>query len=88
MPQTVEGKTIQVLTYPVWDNGSPYRKIRLPLLRTFFGSIDDGEIDVPVPLGVGQLLDLGNVEVGVDFGALVFSLCIVRQETNARLCME
>ena len=36
-------------------------------------------------LGVGQALDLWNVEVGVDVGALVSSLGVVRQNTGARL---
>ena len=36
-------------------------------------------------LGVGQALDLGNVEVGVDFGARIFSLGVVRQDASARL---
>ena len=35
-------------------------------------------------LSVGQALDLGSVEVGVDIGALVPSLSIVRQDTSAR----
>ena len=39
-------------------------------------------------LGVGQALDLGNVEVGVDLGALIFSVSVVRQDTGARLGMR
>jgi hypothetical protein len=37
---------------------------------------------------MGQALDLGNVEVGVDVGALVFSLGVVYQDTSARLEMR
>ena len=36
-------------------------------------------------LSVGQSLDLWNIEVGVDFGALVFSFGVVPQDTSARL---
>ena len=87
-PQIVEGKIIQVLAYPGYDNCQPRREIRLPLLRTFFRSGYDGEVDGPVGLGVGQTLDLGNVEVGVDFGARVFAVSVVRQDTSARLGMR
>ena len=53
--------------------------------RTFFRSGYDGEVDGPVGLGVGQALDLGNVEVGVDLSALVLSISVVRQDASARL---
>jgi hypothetical protein len=36
-------------------------------------------------LGVGQALDLGNVEVGVDVYALVLSISVVCQDTSAGL---
>ena len=76
---------IQVLAYPGYDNCQPCREIRLLLLRTFFCSGYDGEVDGPVGLGVGQALDLGNVEVGVDLSALVLSISVVRQDPSARL---
>jgi hypothetical protein len=56
--------------------------------RTFFRSGYDGEVDGPVVLGVGQALDLGNVEVGVDVGALVLSISVVRQDPSARLAVR
>jgi hypothetical protein len=41
-----------------------------------------------VGLCVGQALDLGNVEVGVDLGARVFSISVVCQDASARLEMR
>ena len=45
----------------------------------------DSEIDAPVGLTVGQALDLGNVEIRIDLGALIVSSRIIRQDTGARL---
>ena len=55
---------------------------------TFFRGGHDGAVNDPVGLSVGQALDLGDVEVGVDTGALVSSLCVVHQDTSARLKSE
>lgn len=56
-----------------------------PQAPTFFRSGHNGAINDPVGLSFRQALDLGNVEVGVDFGCLIFSLGVVRQDTSARL---
>ena len=39
-------------------------------------------------LGVGQALDLGDVEVGVDLSARVFSISVFCQDASARLEMR
>jgi hypothetical protein len=41
-----------------------------------------------VRLGVRQALDLRHVEVGVDFGAWVFSVSAILQDTSARLGVQ
>ena len=47
----------------------------------------DSEINRPVGLGVGQALDLGNIEIRVDLGTLVVSSSIVYQDACTRLVL-
>ena len=56
--------------------------------HTFFRGGDNGAVNNPVLLSVGQALNLANVEVRIDFGALVFSLRVVCQDASSRLGMR
>ena len=62
--------------------------MELSLLRTFLRSGHDSKINEPMELGVGQALDLWDVEVGVDVSSFEISGGLVRQDTRARLGMR
>ena len=81
----MEGKTIQVFTYPTGGIGKPSRSCISGAAPTFFRSGHDSEINDSVGPSAWQGLDLGNIEVRVNIGSLIVPSGIIRQDAGTGL---
>ena len=80
----MEGRTIQVFTYPARGYLSAISCMS-DAAPTFFRSGHDSKINDSVGPSAWQGLDLGNIEVRVNIGSLIVPSGIIRQDAGTGL---